>query len=226
MTRTNADNPHAAHTAAVRRLLDSYREIPVGAPVRLAKTSSNLFRARQPVSGPGLRVGGLDRVLAVDRHAATVDVGGMCTYETLVAATLPHGLAPTVVPQLKTITVGGAVTGLGIESSSFRVGLVHESVLEMDVLTGSGEIVTATPTNRYADLFHGFPNSFGTLGYATRIRLAAGAGAGLRRAPPPALPLGRRTPANEPRTSSLPAFSTVSRWTTWTGWCSRPTRAT
>ncbi len=172
MTRTIADNPHAAHTAAVRRLLDSYREIPVGAPVRLAKTSSNLFRARQPVSGPGLRVGGLDRVLAVDRHAATVDVGAMCTYETLVAATLPHGLAPTVVPQLKTITVGGAVTGLGIESSSFRVGLVHESVLEMDVLTGSGEIVTATPTNRYADLFHGFPNSFGTLGYATRIRLA------------------------------------------------------
>ena len=62
----------------------------------------------------------------------------MCTYENLVAATLPYGLAPLVVPQLKTITLGGAVTGLGIESTSFRSGLPHESVLEIDILTGDG----------------------------------------------------------------------------------------
>ena len=36
-------------------------------------------------------------------------------------------------PQLRTITLGGAVTGLGIESTSFRNGLPHESVLELDV---------------------------------------------------------------------------------------------
>ena len=48
-------------------------------------------------------------------------------------------------PQLKTITLGGAVTGLGIESTSFRNGLPHESVLEMDILTGTGEVVTASP---------------------------------------------------------------------------------
>ncbi len=69
----------------------------------------------------------------------------------------PYGLAPFVVPQLKTITLGGAVTGLGIESTSFRNGLPHESVLEMDILTGSGEIVTATPDGEHADLFRGFP---------------------------------------------------------------------
>ena len=63
----------------------------------------------------------------------------MCTYEDLVDATLPHGLIPLVVPQLRTITLGGAVTGLGIESTSFRNGLPHESVLEMDVFTGAGE---------------------------------------------------------------------------------------
>lgn len=76
-----------------------------------------------------------------------------------------------MVPQLKTITLGGAVTGLGIESTSFRNGLPHESVLEMDILTGAGEIVTATPDGEHADLFHGFPNSYGTLGYATRLRI-------------------------------------------------------
>ena len=61
--------------------------------------------------------------------------GGLITYEKLVAATLPEKLMPAVVPQLKTITLGGAVAGLGIESTSFRNGLPHESVVEMDVLT-------------------------------------------------------------------------------------------
>jgi FAD/FMN-containing dehydrogenase len=60
------------------------------------------------------------------------------------------------------------VTGLGIESTSFRSGLPHESVLEMDVLTGSGRLVTTTPGE---DLFDAFPNSYGSLGYATRLRI-------------------------------------------------------
>lgn len=135
------------------------------------KKTSNLFRGRSHQSGPGLDVSGLAGVLAIDTINKTVDVAGMCTYEDLVAATLPLGLSPLVVPQLKTITVGGAVTGLGIESTSFRNGLVHESVLELDILTGAGDVVTATADNEYADLFHGFPNSYGTLGYATRVRL-------------------------------------------------------
>ena len=162
----------AAHEQAVATLAASYRAIPPDAPVRLAKKTSNLFRARARTDAPGLDVSGLTGVIDVDPDARTADVQGMCTYEGLVDATLPHGLAPLVVPQLKTITLGGAVTGLGIESTSFRNGLPHESVLEMDILTGSGDIVTARPEGEHADLFHGFPNSYGTLGYATRLRIS------------------------------------------------------
>ncbi len=72
----------------------------------------------------------------------------MTTYEDLVAATLPHGLMPMVVPQLKTITLGGAVSGLGIESTSLRSGMPHESVLAMEILTGDGQVVTATAGQR------------------------------------------------------------------------------
>ncbi|MGZ6791040.1 MAG: FAD-binding oxidoreductase, partial [Mycobacteriaceae bacterium] len=157
--------------AGVDRLTASYRSIPRDATVRLAKKSSNLFRARAASNAPGLDVSGLTGVLAVDVAARTADVAGMCTYEDLVAATLPFGLSPLVVPQLKTITLGGAVTGLGIESTSFRNGLPHESVLEMDILTGAGDIVTATPDGEHSELFHGFPNSYGTLGYATRLQI-------------------------------------------------------
>jgi FAD/FMN-containing dehydrogenase len=122
------------------------------------------------VNAPGLDTSGLTDVIAVDPVARTADVAGMCTYEDLVAATLPYALTPLVVPQLKTITLGGAVTGLGIESASFRNGLPHESVVEMDILTGSGEVITVSP-DRHADLYRGFPNSYGTLGYSVRLRI-------------------------------------------------------
>jgi FAD/FMN-containing dehydrogenase len=160
------------HDQGVERLVESYHAIPPGAPVRLAKRTSNLFRPRAATDVPGLDTSGLTGVVDVDPGAATADVQGMCTYEDLVDATLPHGLTPLVVPQLRTITLGGAVTGLGIESASWRNGLPHESVLEMDVLTGSGDVVTADPDTRHPDLYRGFPNSYGTLGYATRLRIA------------------------------------------------------
>jgi FAD/FMN-containing dehydrogenase len=151
-------------------LLASYRSIPATASVRLAKPTSNLFRARTKRDAPGLDTSGLRNVISVDPEARTADVAGMCTYEDLVAATLPYGLSPLVVPQLKTITLGGAVTGLGIESASFRNGLPHESVLEMDILTGAGELLTAS-ADQHPDLYRAFPNSYGTLGYSTRLRI-------------------------------------------------------
>lgn len=151
-------------------MLESYRAIPPGAPVRLKKPTSNLFRSRARHDSPGLDTSGLTGVIAVDEATRTAEVDGMCTYETLVAATLRSGLSPLVVPQLKTITLGGAVTGLGIESASFRNGMPHESVLEMDILTGAGEILTVS-RDQNSDLFRAFPNSYGSLGYAVRLKI-------------------------------------------------------
>jgi FAD/FMN-containing dehydrogenase len=159
------------YQAKVARVQSSYASLPPDAPVRLAKQTSNLFRLRERTPVAGLDVADLTGVLHIDPIARTADVLGMTTYESLVDATLAVGLMPLVVPQLKTITLGGAVTGLGIESSSFHAGLPHESVLEMDILTGAGEVVTATADNEHADLFFGFPNSYGTLGYALRLRI-------------------------------------------------------
>ena len=155
------------HREGVERLVRSYDAIPRGAPVRLRTTTSNLFRPRVQAE-ERLDASGLTGVVAVDPDARTADVQGMCTYEDLVDVTLAHGLMPLVVPQLRTITLGGAVSGLGIEATSFRSGLPHESVREMDVLTGAGEVVTTRPGE---ELFDTFPNTYGSLGYATRLRI-------------------------------------------------------
>ena len=94
------------HLAAVEQLRRSYDAIPADAPVRLRKRTSNLFRPREASDAPGLDVSGLNGVIRIDiagdGGVSTADVQGMCTYEDLVAATLPHGLIPKVVPQLRT----------------------------------------------------------------------------------------------------------------------------
>ncbi len=158
------------HRAATARLLDDLAALPPDAPVRLGKRTSNLFRQRTTDSAR-LDVSDLTHVVDLDPVSRTARVQGMTTYEDLVAATLPHGLMPLVVPQLRTITLGGAVTGLGIEASSFRSGLPHESVLEAEILTGDGEVVVARPQGDHADLFRTFPNSYGSLGYALSLTI-------------------------------------------------------
>ncbi|HUD78766.1 MAG TPA: FAD-binding oxidoreductase [Streptosporangiaceae bacterium] len=159
------------HRAAVAAIEQAYAGIPAGAPIRLAKSTSNLFRFRGDSPGYQLDVAAFDHVISVDAEARTAVVGGMTTYEDLVAATLRHGLMPLVVPQLKTITLGGAVSGLGIESTSLRSGMPHESVLAMEILTGDGRVVTATPDGEHAALYRGFPNSYGTLGYTLSLTI-------------------------------------------------------
>src|SRR6266513_935884 len=171
----DARTTSGVHEAEVARLVQAYAALPPGAPVRLAKRTSNLFRFRDATAGvtAGLDVSAFGHVLSVDPVTRTARVGGMTTYEDLCDATLPHQLMPLVVPQLKTITLGGAVTGLGIESTSLRNGLPHESVTEMEILTGDGRVVTAAqgPGGEHAELFQGFPNSYGTLGYALSLTI-------------------------------------------------------
>jgi FAD/FMN-containing dehydrogenase len=162
------DTGHAQRLAALRAQLQTAgTERPLG----LAKPNSNLFRDRAEGAKHRLDLGAFTQVLGVDREAGWVDTEGLVSYEALVDVLLPQGLMPAVVPQLKTITAAGAVAGVGIEATSFRHGLVHDTLLELEVLLPDGRIVQATPDNQHRALFFGFPNAYGTLGYALRLKL-------------------------------------------------------
>lgn len=172
MSAGAAGDPEGRRAAVVRefRARLAERRGAGGRRVALGKSSSNLFRSRTG-DAARLDVRRLDRVLAIDPARRTAEVEGMTPYDALVEACLRHGLLPAVVPELKSITVGGAISGIGIESSSFRHGLVHETADELEVLTGDGEVVACTPANGNADLFFGLANSYGTLGYVLRARV-------------------------------------------------------
>jgi len=137
--------------------------------VGLAKPTSNLFRDRAARPAPRINLKHFNHVLEVDPGAGTVAAEGMTTFADLTDATLAQDLMPQVVPQLKSITLGGALAGVGIEATSFRHGLVHDTVASFEVLTGDGRILTCTRDNPHRDLFYGFANSYGTLGYALKV---------------------------------------------------------
>ena len=162
---------YADHEAKCAKLVAEFAAAQSrGAGIGLEKSTSNLFRSRDQSNKSKLQVRHFNRTLHIDRDRMIADVEGMTTYETLVDETLKHGLLPAVVPQLKTITVGGAVSGIGIESSSFRFGLVHETVEEMEILLADGHIIVCSSSSNQ-DLFFGFPNSYGTLGYVLRLKI-------------------------------------------------------
>ncbi|HEY8520602.1 MAG TPA: FAD-binding oxidoreductase [Gammaproteobacteria bacterium] len=166
----------AALASYERKKAELQRSFPAAGSgeLRLAKsTISNLFRY-EPRRSAGRRVSlaGFNGVLDIDTAARTADVEGLATYSTVVNATLEQGLLPLVAPELKHITVGGATVGIGIESTCFRHGFVHDGLIEAEVLLPGGEIVTCRADNEHADLFHGLPNSYGTLGYILRARIA------------------------------------------------------
>jgi len=159
--------PVERHAARREALAEQLRA--GGGAARLAKDTSNLFRDRAGGPRRRLDVREFTEVLRIDPDAGLVEAEGMIHYETLVDECLAHGVMPAVVPELKTITLGGAVAGVGIESSSHRYGLVHDTVEALDLLAGDGSVLECTRANEHADLFYGFPNSYGTLGYALSV---------------------------------------------------------
>lgn len=91
------------------------------------------------------------------------------TFARLVKETLKYDLVPYCVSELKGITIGGAVSGSSVESMSYKYGGFHDSCLEYEIITATGEILHVSPKEQpeIFDMIHG---SFGTLGIISQIK--------------------------------------------------------
>lgn len=111
---------------------------------------------------------GLNRILEIDRELRTCTAEPGVTFAEAVTATLPYGLAPAVVPELEGITLGGAIAGCSVESSSFRHGGFHDTCVEYELVTGAGEVLTCS-REQEPFLFEMVHGSYGTLGVLSRV---------------------------------------------------------
>jgi hypothetical protein len=166
---------HAAERHAIKRdrLSRQLRGRPAGHPVSLRKKAVSHL-----VPKPGdprhtddkIDVRDLDDILEIDPDGMTCTAEPGVTFTGLVEATLPWGLAPIIVPELRTITLGGAVAGCSLESMSFRYGGFHDTCLEYEVVAGTGDVLVCTPDNEHRLLFQMLHGSFGTLGVLSKLR--------------------------------------------------------
>lgn len=108
----------------------------------------------------------LREVLFASPEEATITVEPGVTMEELVAASMAHGLLPKVVPEFRRITVGGAIMGGAMESSSFLHGMFHDTIKSCELLLPNGTIVVASRSVN-ADLLAGVGGSYGTLASLT-----------------------------------------------------------
>jgi FAD/FMN-containing dehydrogenase len=131
------------------------------------KFTSHFFRNRKKKNK--LDLNKFNKILKVDVKNKIVEVEGMCTFYDLAREVLKYGLLPVIVPELRNITIGGAISGLGLESSSFIYGMVHNSVIECDVLISTGKIITCSRIQN-KDLFYLLPNSIGSVGYVLKCK--------------------------------------------------------
>jgi FAD/FMN-containing dehydrogenase len=114
-------------------------------------------------------ISSLNTIIEIDKNNLTCRAEAGVTFEQVVKETLKYRLIPPIVPELKTITLGGAIAGCSVESMSFRYGGFHNCCLEYELVTGTGETLVCSPA-QHADVFNMLPNSFGTLGVLTSIR--------------------------------------------------------
>ena len=159
-------------TEKKERLQASFAQIAKPEQLHLHKgTASNLFRYQPKSEKANLSLKAFNQIIHVDPTNKTLDVEGMATYETIVNSLLPYGLLPTVTPELKHLTIGGVIAGIGIESTGYRYGFVHDGLIEAEVLLTDGRIIVCRPDNEFSDLFYALPNSYGTLGYILRVKI-------------------------------------------------------
>jgi FAD/FMN-containing dehydrogenase len=106
----------------------------------------------------------------IDEAGETATVDGGVVWRDLVAATLPLGLVPRVLTNNLGVSIAGTLSMAGLGVASFRYGAQVDNVVELEVVTGAGEIVTCSPTQN-RDLFDVVRSGLGQFGIIVRAKI-------------------------------------------------------
>lgn len=97
-------------------------------------------------------------------------VDGGTRWLDVVTQTVPQGLTPPTLVDFLELTVGGTVSLGGIGSQAFRFGPNVDNVLELQVVTGEGKLVTCSPAQN-TSLFDAARSGLGQFGLIVRARV-------------------------------------------------------
>ncbi|MEV7775635.1 FAD-binding protein [Kitasatospora sp. NPDC086791] len=131
--------------------------------------SHSSYGQANPRGGIAIDARGLSKVVSVRPGRAVVEAGA--TWAQVVEAGLAAGWVPPCLTDYLHLSVGGTLSVGGIGGAVQRFGLQADRVLELEVVTGTGELVTASPA-RGRELFEAVLAGGGQAGIIVRATLA------------------------------------------------------
>ncbi|MGW7445963.1 FAD-binding protein [Kitasatospora sp. NPDC054795] len=118
--------------------------------------------------GISINARALNRIHAITPTSATVDTG--VTWAQLTEAALAQNLTPPCLTDYLHLSIGGTISVGGIGSTVHKYGLQADTVESIEIVTGTGRILTASPTHN-PDLFHTALAGAGQVGIITKATL-------------------------------------------------------
>ncbi|KAJ1271920.1 hypothetical protein BS78_06G162900 [Paspalum vaginatum] len=161
--------------ADVARLLRALSSAGAGrrrprAAVAARGAGHSLHGQAQARGGIVVETRALPRGVEVAAAASYADVGGGALWVEVLEACLRSGLAPRSWTDYLYLTVGGTLSNGGISGQAFKHGPQISNVLQLEVVTGTGEVVTCSPTQS-PELFFAVLGGLGQFGIITRARI-------------------------------------------------------
>ncbi len=126
------------------------------------------FGQAQVSGGIVIDMRSLQQVHTFTSDSVEVDAG--TSWRTLLQATLSYGLAPPVLTKFLGLTVGGTLSIGGVGVASLRHGAQVDQTLELQVVTGDGNVVTCS-ADQQRDLFEAALAGQGQCAIVTRATL-------------------------------------------------------
>jgi cytokinin dehydrogenase len=108
--------------------------------------------------------------IAVNAATRTASVGAGALWSALLTASLSKGLTPPVFTDYIELSIGGTLSVGGFGGTTQHYGAQVDTVVDLDVVTGTGETITCSARHR-ADLFHAALGGLGQVGVITRATL-------------------------------------------------------
>jgi FAD/FMN-containing dehydrogenase len=130
--------------------------------------SHSTFGQAQVEGGIVIDMSSLSTIHEVGADSAWVDAG--VRWCELLEASLPSGRSPPTLTDYIELSIGGTLSVGGIGGQAFRWGLQVDNVLELDVVTGEGELVRCSRT-RERPLFDAVRGGRGQFGIIVRARV-------------------------------------------------------
>lgn len=100
------------------------------------------FGQSQAGAGVVIDMTTLNQIHSIEQDRAVVDAG--VVWRDLLLATIPAGLTPPVLTDYTRLTVAGTLSVGGVSGRSYVHGAQVDNVLELQVVTGEGQLVTCS----------------------------------------------------------------------------------